>query len=261
MALPTVRLGTLEVTRLIIGGNPFSGFSHQSAELNEEMRDYYTVARIKQTLNEAAEAGINTFVGRADNHIQRLLREYWQEGGLVKQWIAQTAPERASQLDNIDQAAGSGAAAIYIHGGVTDRKFAEGKLEELRPWLERIKEHGLPAGMASHQPDVHLAAEELGLPTDFYVQCFYNIFQRGENYLAEDREKNTETIRKLPKPVIGYKILAAGRNDPEEAFAYAFSHIKPKDAVCVGVYTKHKPNMIAELVELTLKYSPLSPSS
>lgn len=255
MSLPTVRLGPLEVTRLIIGGNPFSGHAHQPGNLAQEMLNYYTVARIKQTLNEAADVGINTFVGRADNHIQRLLREYWNEGGRIRQWIAQTAPERASIMANIDQAAGSGAAAIYIHGGTTDRLFADGKLDELRPCLERIKEHGLPAGIASHRPDVHLAAEEMGLPTDFYCQCFYNLTQRKEEYLAQDRDANTETIRKLSKPVIAYKILAAGRNDPEDAFAYAFSHIKASDAVCVGVYTKDNPNMLRQLADLTRKYA------
>ena len=34
MALPTIAIGPHQVTRLTIGGNPFSGFSHQSGELS-----------------------------------------------------------------------------------------------------------------------------------------------------------------------------------------------------------------------------------
>ena len=34
-------------------------------------------------------AGITTFFGRGDNHVIRVLREYWNEGGKL-QWVAQT---------------------------------------------------------------------------------------------------------------------------------------------------------------------------
>ena len=45
--LPTVRLGGHEVSRLIIGGNPFSGNSHFSAEWDNDMLDYFTTENIK----------------------------------------------------------------------------------------------------------------------------------------------------------------------------------------------------------------------
>jgi hypothetical protein len=37
--LPTVRWGQHEITRLLIGHNPIKGVSHQSASLNQEMRE------------------------------------------------------------------------------------------------------------------------------------------------------------------------------------------------------------------------------
>jgi hypothetical protein len=56
-----------------------------------------------------------------------------------------------------------------------------------------------------------------------------------------------ETIRSITtKPVIAYKILGAARLQPEEAFTYAFKHITAKDGVCVGIFNKHKPGMLAE---------------
>ncbi|MGQ9454715.1 MAG: hypothetical protein ACUVRS_06220 [Armatimonadota bacterium] len=93
--MQTVRIGNLEVSRFILGGNPFSGFSHQSAELDRAMLHYFTVERIKRVLRQAESLGINTLVARADNHIVRLLMEYWDEGGRIR-WIAQTAPEMLS---------------------------------------------------------------------------------------------------------------------------------------------------------------------
>ena len=46
--------------------------------------------------------------------------------------------------------------------------------------------------------------------------------------------------------------LAAGRTPPVEAFAYAARHMRPSDAVCVGIYTKDNPDMLAESVRLLL---------
>ena len=50
--LPTVDLGGRQVTRLICGGNPLSGFSHLSAELDWEMIEYYTMPNIQALLHE-----------------------------------------------------------------------------------------------------------------------------------------------------------------------------------------------------------------
>ena len=41
--LPTIQLGTLRVSRLILGSNPFFGFAHRGGRrLAERMKAYYT---------------------------------------------------------------------------------------------------------------------------------------------------------------------------------------------------------------------------
>jgi len=54
----------------------------------------------------------------------------------------------------------------------------------------------------------------------------------------------TRLIGGLSRPVIHYKILAAGRNEPEEAFAYCKSRMRPQDLACVGVFTGDDPGML-----------------
>jgi hypothetical protein len=252
--LPTVSLGEVVVSRLIVGGNPFSGNSHQSTELSREMRDYYTVERIKATLRECEAQGINTFLGRGDNHIQRMLIEYWNEGGTI-QWIAQTAPERGSLPDNIRQIAGTGARCCYVHGGQCDRLVEAGELDPIREAIEVGRKLGLVMGIGGHRPVTHKTAVERELGAQFHCCSFYNLGgDRGETYLPEDRDVMTDLARQLAVPVIGYKIMAAGRNDAEEAFSYAFSHLKPSDAVCVGVFPKHRPNEVRQCADLTRKF-------
>ena len=51
--IPVVHLAGPTVSRLIIGGNPFSGFSHQGPGRDDEMLDYYTIDSIKETLRRA----------------------------------------------------------------------------------------------------------------------------------------------------------------------------------------------------------------
>ncbi len=70
---------------------------------------------------------------------------------------------------------------------------------------------------------------------------------------AMDREAATEAINRFDRPAVGYKVLAAGRNDPAEAFGYALRRIKPTDAVCVGMYPGRRPDMVAENARLALE--------
>ena len=60
--LPTVEFLGLNPTRLIIGANPFGGFSHQGKERNQEMLAYLTPERIIETWRRAEAAGINTMI-------------------------------------------------------------------------------------------------------------------------------------------------------------------------------------------------------
>ena len=92
-----VSLGSVSVSRMLIGGNPFSGFSHQSPERDTEMREYYSNERIHATLREAESLGIDTFLGRGDGHITEMLKQYWEQGGAI-QWVAQTASEAPTQM-------------------------------------------------------------------------------------------------------------------------------------------------------------------
>jgi hypothetical protein len=249
-SLPKIRIGDHEVSRLIVGGNPFSGNSHQSAQMSRDMRDYYTNEKIKETLRECEKLGINTIQARGDNHIMRMLNEYWNEGGKL-QWIAQTASERASIPANIGQIASCGAIACYHHGSKTDALFREGKLDSVKDMLAVIKDKGMPAGLGTHDPEVIRYAEDNGFDADFYMMAFYNLSKRGEVYLPEDREAACEVIRQVDRPVLAFKIMAAGRNDPREAFKYAYENIKPIDAVVVGIFTKYHPNQVREDIELT----------
>ena len=253
--LPTVPLGNVEITRLLIGGNPFSGNSHVNRAMDEEMMNFYTTEQIKRTLFRCMECGINTVQARGDKHIMRILREFRSEGGKLH-WIAQSASELRSFEVNVKQMAEAGAAAIYHHGTRTDQFFKDGQQDEVAKNLAIIRKTGLPVGLATHMPEVIKYAEDNNWDLDFYMTCVYNISRKyressavtgianeDEAFFEEDIPIMYKTIRSVDKPCITFKILGATRRCQNQdtvkaAFTEAFQNIKPKDVVLVGVYPK-----------------------
>jgi hypothetical protein len=258
MSIGSISIGKLSVSKVIIGGNPFSGFSHQSPEKDIELKKYYTTERIKQTLSHAEELGVNTHIGRVDHHVLRLLLEYWDQGGAI-QWVAQICNSTGSINSGIEKAVGAGAKAAFIHGGIMDNYLANNRLHEIPDYIARIRDAGLPAGVAGHNPKVHEWVRD-NLDVDFHMCAYYNSASRDKRaehvsgmvewFRSGDRDTMAGVIKTLDKPVIHYKVLAAGRNNPKEAFAFMAKHFREQDAVCVGINTKDNPRMLEEDLEL-----------
>jgi hypothetical protein len=261
--VPTVRVGERQVSKLVLGGNMFSGFSHRGRAGDREMRRYYTVARVKETLRRAEQLGINTLVARADNHVIRTLEEYWGEGGAI-QWFAQTCSEMASLEGSVAHAIANGAHGVYVHGGKMDFLLANGGLDQAVKAVAQVRAAGLPAGVGGHNPRVFAWAESVKLPVDFYMCSYYDPAPRvgnplhdpeaNESYIPENREAMVATVRGLSKPAIHYKVMAAGRHKPEEALAFAARHLRPQDMVAIGIYTKNKPDMLEEDIRLLRRF-------
>jgi hypothetical protein len=143
-----------------------------------------------------------------------------------------------------------------------DFLYAQNRLDEVRPVIDQIHAQGMLAGIAGHNPKVFIWAEEVGLPIEYYMCAYYNPDRRDENaehrhgaqeqFLESDRQQMVQVIPNLSKPVIHYKILAAGRNEVPTAFEFAANHLRSSDVVCVGVFPKHNPFMLEEDVQIFL---------
>jgi len=168
---------------------------------------------------------------------------------------------------------------VILWGSLTDVLWKEGEIEKARDFLKKIRQAGVQVGVATHTPEVIEYIEEKGWDVDFYMACLYKFEKSPEEVLKilpevpldvdrwgsmqvilpSELPKMCDTIRKTPKTCIAFKIFAAGRvsTTPEqvkETFEYVFSHIKPTDAVCVGMYPRFNENMIKENADLVKKY-------
>ena len=176
-------------------------------------------------------------------------------------WVAQTDSQRPP-AEAATYCLDHGAVACFLHGGVADYCIAQGDRDGIERFVQTVQDSHNPVGIAGHMPEDFVWAEH-NLDLDFYMVCYYNPSPRQEaphhdqraveRYLESDRAERVATIGELTRPVIHYKILAAGRNDPAQAFAFATCHMRPHDAVCVGIYTKDNHAMLEEDLSLFLQ--------
>lgn len=243
-ALPRVAFAGRPVSRMLLGGNPFSGVAHrpEDPDAGRRLREYFTDDKVLETMTIAVRAGINAFHGRGDDNVFRWLDNYraWaqtQPDRPALNWLGQTAPDRyvdGRVEPNIDTMAKHGPMAIYVHGNTSDTCHREGRVEYLRDLVTHIKGLGLFAGIGAHRPEILREVEDGGFGADFYVLSLRHIAQSPD--ICRDEALAAETIRSIGKPFVAIKALGAGRLDPESCFRYAAQTLKPTDVVTVGMH-------------------------
>ncbi|MEW6159463.1 MAG: twin-arginine translocation signal domain-containing protein [Verrucomicrobiota bacterium] len=252
--LPTIRVGSHAVTRLIIGGNPIYGVSHFNRHLSAHLTDWHTPDRVMELLKRCEACGINTWQNSYAERTLADLDRYRAEGGAM-QWLSLGKPDWEQKPQRIEEAARRKPIGIVLHGSLCEKLHREKKFAKLTELLKRIRDTGVLAGLSAHNPELIATAEEKGWEVDLFMCCLYYItrpkeeFSKmlngevplGEIYLPSDPPRMFATMRQTRKPCLAYKILAAGRrienrSQVRECFETAFKNIKPADAVIVGMY-------------------------
>ncbi|MCQ2432944.1 MAG: hypothetical protein MJ175_10120 [Clostridia bacterium] len=247
-----MKIGDAEVTRLIVGSNPFTGKSHLNSETDADMRSYFSDEQVFSMLRRCEEAGINAVQSRGSMPVMGLIERYRAQGGKLL-WLAQSGKNLTTFVDELDEMMKYHPSAVCIHGELTDELYLAGMLDKLGELLDLIRKKNVPAGICAHFPEVLTYAEEQGLHPDYYMASMYNIAQpdrshdinpTGERFEDSDIPKMYEVIRKLSAPTIALKILGAGRRCANQemvknVFMEAFSSMKPGDGVLVGMFDKY----------------------
>jgi len=252
--LPTIRLGKHRVSRLIAGWNPVAGYSYMGPFMDRHMREYFTLERTVAFLQDCERNGITAWqLDHAEKGVAavRTLRER----GSKMQFLCLHADTTSIEKVVADIAP----IAIVHHGGATDRLFRDGKSQQVRDFVERVRDAGVLAGVSAHNPDCIKRVADEGWPVDLFMTCFYYLTRPAEelrkmapattlqighySFFASDPLKMTEVARQVDQPCLGFKILAAGRRCGQEqdvagAFKFAFEHLKPTDGAIVGMYPR-----------------------
>ena len=245
-APPIGKLGKLRISRLICGGNLFSGFAHSGDLLyvSSLLKHYFAPEKIMDTLQICEEGGINTAILRTDDHIVEVLRRYRKERGGKIQWIAQTYPKIDNIKDNIKLAIDNGAVGAFIMGGIGDDFHKKGRLDLIEEAVAFMKQNGVVAGVGSHSLDLPRAAETQKIDPDFYFKTLNDV-----GYESQKPAEIGAFMKAVKKPWIAFKVLGAGRMKPKDGFDLAFK--MGADFVNVGMYdfqVKEDISLIREVV-------------
>ena len=239
----TGKIGKLDVTRLICGGNLTSGFAHSRdlMYVSPLLRHYFTDQKIFETWQLCEQHGVNATILRVDDTVIRLMNTYRKRYGGKLQWIAQVKPRIGNLTGDIERAMDNGAVGAYIQGGVGDTWIKENRIDLMAKTVEFIKNKGLIAGIGGHSIDVPISCEASEIESDFYMKTINSKsywsagpMPRHDSVWAETPEITVDFMKEVKKPWIGFKVLGAGAIHPREGFRYAFE--KGADFICVGMF-------------------------
>ena len=241
--MPMGKIGNLTISRIFCGGNLISGFAHARdlIYVSSLLRNYFTDDKVMETFEICEETGINTAILRLDEQCIRIINRYWNNRGGKLQWIAQVKMTTTDPTGEAKKAIDNGAAGVFVHGGVADKFVANGRADLLAKAVDFIKQNGVIAGVGGHSVEVPMACEKEGLNVDFYMKTLhtheYWSAERqpeNDNIWSKTPAKTIEFMKKVDKPWVAYKVMAAGAIHPREAFKYAYEN--GADFICAGMF-------------------------
>jgi len=248
--LPTGKIGNVTISRLVCGGNLIGGWAHSRdlIYVSSLLKQYFTDEKIIETLQICEENGINTIIVGTSSF--DVLKKYRDERGGKIQWLVQCVVKPDDLETDVKRAIDGGAVGAFLIGNLGDEWARAGKVDLIGKLLDTIKQNGVIAGVGGHNLGTVVACEEAKLPVDFYMKTHhstsywstrrpdqqkdvidnYNV----DNYWDKEPDKTIQYMRKVEKPWIAYKVLAAGAIHPREGFKHALQN--GADFMCVGMF-------------------------
>jgi hypothetical protein len=238
--LPRGKIGDLNISRIICGGNLIGGWAHSRdlTYVSTLVVAYHTDEKIFETLELAEENGINTILTNPVS--DRVINKYWNERGGNIQWISDCAGGKDIKT-GIKRSVDSGVHSAYIQGGLADNAVKKGQVELLGEALEYIKEQGIPGGMGAHLLSTVQACIKAGIKPDYWVKTLHpgkywsaKIHPENDNIWSRTPKDTIKFMETLDTPWIAFKVLAAGAIHPRDSFKYVFEN--GADFACVGMF-------------------------
>jgi len=253
--LPCGKIGNLQISRMLLGGNLLTHYTH-SRDLKYVYNlaaHYNTVKKIRETLATAEEHGINTLSVHNPPGIVEILQAHRKAGGKIKWIICPTAgitDDMKGYTEMVAQLADAGTDAFYVWGVRSDPLSAKGKkgAELIAKAVEAGKMHGVPSGVGCHDLNAVKLCEAEGVNPDFYIKTFHHHkyptgpkpeeikgpYSEFPGYWCSCPDETAKVMSAVKKPWIAFKIMAAGAIPPANAFGWAFNN--GADHILVGMF-------------------------
>jgi hypothetical protein len=245
------KIGKLELSRLMLGGNLLTGCAHSRdlQYVSQLMHHYNTKEKILDTLALAEKHGVNSINTHIDDGSNNIVKQYRQKAGTKMKWIVAVyaSPMSDKPFEGIERAAHEGADAIYLWGVAADGLVRQKNMDLIKRTLDHMRRTGLPIGIAAHTLAVVVEAEKAKLDVDFYQKTLHTKdyptaqkpnepgeFGSYDNSWCRNPDEVVAVMKAVKKPWIAFKVMAAGAIQPSEAFSYSFNN--GADFVLAGMF-------------------------
>jgi uncharacterized membrane protein YphA (DoxX/SURF4 family)/phosphoheptose isomerase len=271
--LPKGKLGNLQLSRLIMGGNLIGGWAHARDLLyaGSLFKAYNTEKKIYETLMLCEQAGVNC-INIGFPTIQVMAKYKKLTGSKIKVITQVGLKEKSTDIyEDVSVAIDNGMDVIQLQGNWCDWLVRDNRLDVIDKLMERIRSQGYIAGMGAHTIDSFIICEENGIIPDYYMKTMHhdnywsahprenrkpfevdgvasndhNMFH--DNCFCPFPERTVEFVNRTKVPVMGFKVLAAGAISPQDGFNWAFEN--GADFICVGMFDFQVVNDINICIE------------
>jgi len=251
--MPMGKVGDMEISRLMLGGNLLSLYHHSRDQLyvHRLVKEYNTDAKIQETMALCESLGINTMSGHHHPNIMKNLKMHREKNGGKMKWIiCPTANiEKPDEYDkDIQQLIDAGTDALYIWGVHSDQLVEKGKPELIGKAVEMAKAKGVLCGVGAHDLRVIEYCEKHKVPTDFYIKTLHHHdyktgprpdeikgpYNEFPGYWCSHPKETIEFFKTVEKPWMAFKVMAAGTIPAKDAFTYVIEN--GADFVLAGMF-------------------------
>ena len=253
---PRTIVGGVSVSRMIIGTNWFSGYSHTSAAKDRFITSFQTKENIADILTVFLENGIDTIMGMPQPLIQEAIQMAQDRTGQKMISIFTPAfnilpggPPENEPEKVFDYCKKLGGDFCFPHTSITDQLIdrMHNEIRDYDKYSRMIREREMIPGLSTHMPEAVTIADQTGADVESYVQIYNAI----GFLMALEVDWEMRIIQKAKKPVMTIKSMAAGRLLPAVGLAFSWNTIRDQDMVTVGTTT---PDEARELIELSFDY-------
>ncbi len=245
---PKTKIENLEVSRMVIGCNWISGFSHRTFSQDQMIKDrHYETDLTVKILETFLAYDINCILGLLDydKHLSDAIQQ--AEKSTSKKMIIidepvfpvdDTSESRQEAQRIICESAARGASICMPLHSVFEQLLNKNthKIDRIEDYLYMIREAGMVPGASAHMPEIVEYCDE----NDYDVQTYIQIYNCQGFLMQRDVEATAKLIHNAKKPVLTIKSMAAGRLTPFVGLNFVWNTIRDQDMVAIGCFTEEE---------------------
>jgi len=249
-----VTIGSLTLSKIICGANPFYGHSHFSDARDAEYLGRFDDEMIERTIRRCVSLGVNTVESCGNERIIAILSRLRERNPDPIHFVGSTRIDETSDIRSHQQKLAflieNRAEVCVIHAQYVDRPREEDRIGGLQRLIDKIHDAGLLVGISTHRVDTIELCERQGYGVDIYL---FPLNLSGFVYPGykgtETVQERVDVVQNTPKPFVLIKTLGAGRIPPSEGLPFIAQNAKSTDLISIGFGTEDEVTESVELAE------------